>query len=192
MNNDLLILKKRMRMKLPRFVREDSQRKEVSAKWRKPQGQQNKVRKGVHGHIAMVKKGYRTPAETRGMTLQGLNPVLVRNEKEIDTLKKTDIAIISAGTGNRKKKIMLKKLQEKGINILNCRNPKEEINNIETQLNERKKTKLEKTKLKEQKKETKKEAKDKKQESALAEKISDEEKKIQEKKELDKLLTKGQ
>ncbi|MEK6856981.1 MAG: eL32 family ribosomal protein [Nanoarchaeota archaeon] len=185
----LLALKKKMRAKLPRFVREDIQRKEVSAKWRKPQGQQNKVRKQIHGHVAIVRKGYRTPAEIRGYTIAGHLPVRIYNENDVQKLTKENSAIIASGVGNKKKVALIKKLTEKGIKIQNIINPQEELKNIQTELENRKKSKQEKAKRKEEKREVKKA----KEEKPLAEKVEqtvqETDKKEQEKKELDKLLT---
>ena len=141
------------------------------------------------------RKGYRTPAEIRGYTLEGFLPVRVSSEKDIQKLTKENAAIISAGVGNRKKVILIKKLAEKGIKILNLKNPQEELKKIQTELENRKKETQLKAKAREKKKEAKEE-KNKKEEKPLAEKVEQENtesnKAEQEKKELDKLLTKAQ
>jgi len=98
--------------------------------------------------------------------------------------------IISSSLGDRKKITILKKVEERGFNILNIKDPGAYTKKVEDRINLRKKIKKEKE---EKAKETKKGGKEIKKEEGgqkLTEKISEEQKKDVDKKEKDKLLTK--
>ena len=184
-NTQLLSIKREMKSRQPAFIREDSQRKEVSAKWRKPQGQQNKVRKGIHGHISMVKAGYRSPLEIRGYTVrQGVLPVVIHNLNQVSKLGKENGAILGAGVGGKKKVELIRALQEKKIPILNLIDANKFVEKVQNDLKERKEARKQRLARKTQKKVEKKETKTEKVE------VKEEKSVEEQKKELDKMLTK--
>ncbi len=114
-----------MGRKKPKFVRTDSfrlarlgkNRKKLQV-WRRAKGMHNKLRKQREGYPAIPTIGYGSPRKESGK-VQGLNPVLVHNLNELQSVDKNSIAII-ARIGAKKKIEMLKVAQEKGIKVLNA------------------------------------------------------------------------
>jgi large subunit ribosomal protein L32e len=88
--------------------------------WRKPKGNDNKMRLQLKGYPPIVKIGYRNPREIRGLHPSGLEPVIVDNEKAIETLDPTKhLVIISATTGLRKRQKLIEVAEKKGLKIAN-------------------------------------------------------------------------
>lgn len=169
----LLAEKKKMNKDRPEFIRQDYDfRMRVhDLYWRKPRGHHSKVRRGEAGKGKMVQAGYRSPAELRGINLQGFRPLHVETMEQLKKINpKEDIAVMSSNLGLRKKVALAKFAIEKGIKFTNIKDAKKFIETVETQMKARKearkvavekKTKSEKKeeKKKEEKKETKAEAK---------------------------------
>ncbi len=89
-------------------------------KWRKPKGNDNKSRRQQKGYPPIVKIGYRTPKEVRGLHPSGLKPVVVHNVKELEGLKKDEVIVyIASNVGRRKREEILKKAQELGLRVAN-------------------------------------------------------------------------
>ena len=183
----LLELRKKMKRRKPDFVRQDIHKKtKLSKKWRKPKGYHAKMRQGKGGRRKTISTGYGTPKKVRGLTKEGLKPVLIRSLNLEGINAKEEGIIISSKLGSRKRVEIIKEAQKKGIAIINIKNADEYLKKIEDKLKvkeEQKKKRDEKKKEKEEK-EKKKEAKD------LTDKLSEEEKKEKDKIEKDKLLTK--
>ena len=183
---ELLELRKTMKGKKPKFIRQDAHKKRLKKRWVKPRGLHSKVRLKRAGHAKKVADGYRGPKEVRGLSKEGLKIILVHNENELKNIDNTKEGIILAsGVGLKNKIILLKKAKEIGINVLNL--------NIDEYLKKKEeliKKKSEKRKVKEDKRKKRKEEKKDDKEAKLEEKLSDDEKKEVEKKERDKLLTK--
>ncbi|MEI6731197.1 MAG: eL32 family ribosomal protein [archaeon] len=107
-----------------RFVRTDSfrhlrlgkKRRKLQV-WRRPRGTRNKLRLKRVGHPALPTVGHRTSKAESGR-LKGLYPLLVNNLQDIDKATKENIIII-ARVGAKKKLEMIKKIQEKGLQIAN-------------------------------------------------------------------------
>ncbi len=189
---ELMELRKQIKTKKPNFIREDAQRKEVPAKWKRPVGIHSKVRHGFRGHIVKVKPGFGSPTLVKGLDRSGLIIVLVNNQNDLLNLTKQDGVILSSKLGTKKKVELIKKCIEKNIKILNLKDPQEYIKSIENKLQQQKKNKQEIKQKKEEKAkeiEKKLEKKESKEEK-LAEKVDQETKKEEDKKELDKILTK--
>jgi len=184
----LLDLRKQIKAKKPNFIREDAERKCVPAKWKRPVGIHNKVRHGFQGHISKVKPGFGSPKQVKGLDRTGLRPILINNVDDLLKLTKSDGAIIASSLGIKKKIEILKKCIEKKIIILNIKKPEEYIKSIENKLQENKKQKQELKKKREQKAKTI-EKKDEKGENKLSDKLDQETKKEEDKKQLDKILT---
>jgi len=190
---ELLTLKQKIRNRIPEFLRDGyNNLPRLKAKvWRKPKGIHSKLRHGFAGHRTRVEPGYGTPAELRGVGKEGLLQVVVHNIKELEKVDNKKQGAIIAKIGLQKKIEIIKKSHEKNITILNIRNTKEFITKIEEELKKRKDAKKNKTTQKEEKTKTReKEAEKKvKNEEKKSEAITDEIKKEQEKKQLDKVLT---
>ncbi len=85
--------------------------------WRKPTGRHNKMREQRKGAPVIVSIGYRTNKKLRDR-LMNKKPVKISNLKELEKVKKDEIAIIS-GVGKRKKIEIAKKAKEMKIEIYN-------------------------------------------------------------------------
>ena len=184
---EALELRKRIKSKKPKFVREDAhKRKALHQHWRKPKGLHSKMRRQRHGKPALVAAGYGGPSSVHGLHKSGLLPVVIYNIADIGKLKK-DVhgAVIGAGVGARKRTILLTKLKESNIRALNIKDTDAYIKKVEEALTKRKSAKTAATKKKEAKKEEKKPEKKK-----LTEKVTEETAKEEKKKEMDKVLTK--
>lgn len=189
----LLKIRKVLQKKRPVFRREDCNKlKSLSPSWRRPTGTHSKVRHQIKGHVLRIKTGYRSPAEIRGSHKSGLFPVMVFAVSDFDNIKKeTQGVVIGASVGLRNKVLMLQKAKQMGVRVLNVKNSDEFIKNVEDSLKKRKDVKKAREKKKESREAEKKEkSADKK--PALAEKVEGEEKKSQEKKDLDKELIRRQ
>ncbi|MDP7180550.1 MAG: 50S ribosomal protein L32e [Candidatus Woesearchaeota archaeon] len=186
----LLELRRKLKKKKPTFIRQDAHKKpRIGYKWRRPNGSDSKMRRGMKGYRRSVALGWGSPNEVKGLHKSGLKMVIVHSEKDMDGLDSSKEGIIIGGTvGMRKKVLMLKKANEKGIEVLNVKNVDDYLKNVD-ELNKKKKSEREKIKKRRQKAEKKKEKEKDKLEGKLQ---TDEEKKEEEKKERDKVLTKKQ
>ncbi|MEM0372596.1 MAG: eL32 family ribosomal protein [archaeon] len=114
------MIKKR---KKPRFHRQYSQTRiaiKNNPRWRKPRGiySWQALGKKSRGHVPTV--GYRQPKEVRGKHPSGYEEVLVKNEKQLESIDAKKQAIrLSAALGMKKKLRIAKKAEEKKIIILN-------------------------------------------------------------------------
>lgn len=110
--------------KKPKFLRKDScsisrlgKGRRKKQKWRKPKGRHNKLRakKRSVGYFPSI--GYRAPKPLRG-TINGLKPMLIKNEKDLAKLHKGEIAVLS-NVGLKKKIQIAKKASDMAIEFLN-------------------------------------------------------------------------
>lgn len=172
----------------PSFTRQEyPARKKLDKVWRKPKGIHSKMRDKKRGKKVQPTVGWKAPRIVRGLTRDGLVPVMINNLKDIVNLKQTDLAVISSKIGMRKKIEILKKLKEKKVKVLDTKDVEKAISSLKEKLQVRKKEKQERlnSKTEEEKKlEKKPEPKEQKQ--------TEEEKKKQEKEEKRKVLEGGQ
>ena len=119
--------------------------------WRKPTGRHNKMRLKRKGYPAVVSVGYQTDKKTTE-TINGKYPLIVYNVKDLEKIKKNNIAIIG-NVGMKKKIEIVKKAKEEKILIRNI-NIKKFLKEIEKK--EAKKTKKVEEKPKKKTKEKKK------------------------------------
>lgn len=80
--------------------------------WRSPKGRDNKMREKRKGYPAVVSIGYRKKNSERK------NRKIIRNIKDLDLVKKNEIAVLG-NIGKKKKLEILKKSVEKKIPIEN-------------------------------------------------------------------------
>jgi large subunit ribosomal protein L32e len=109
---------------MTKFLRRDSKKYSKLGKkrkkkqiWRSPKGRDNKMREQIKGHPKTVSIGYGTNKNSRGK-IKEQKPVLVKTIKELEKIKKNEIAIIS-NIGKKKKRELVEKAKEKGIKIHN-------------------------------------------------------------------------
>lgn len=209
----LLEVRKQLRKRKPDFIRSDYGKKaRLDKKWRKPRGKTNKLRLKKRGYRVYVSSGYRSPALIRGFSKNGLEPIIVNNLSDLNSMdKNTQTAVISSTMGQRKKIEIVKKAKEMKIVLQNVNDIEKYLKSVEKNMELRKSNKKEiinkkkervkeaEAKLKEaEKKKNQKEvqepvkevSKDKISESEKVEKS--EETKKKEKTEKDKILTQRQ
>jgi large subunit ribosomal protein L32e len=190
----LLEVRKRIKNRKPTFLKQDAHKKaRLAKKWKRPRGIHSKMRENRKGHPKSARTGYGSPNEVKGLHKSGLMFTIINSPPELAKLdaKKQGI-VIGSQVGVRKKVEIVRKALEIKASILNMKEPEKFLKETEELF----KKKLEEKKMKE----AEKEKKAKEKEKAAAEKkeekkesvetiVSDEEKKEQEKKEFDKLLT---
>ncbi len=88
--------------------------------WRKPKGNDSKMRLQLKGYPPIVKAGYGTSREIRGLHPSGLKPVIISNAKELEKLDPAKhIVVISSTVGLRKRLAIVEAAREKGLRIAN-------------------------------------------------------------------------
>ncbi|MBN1175212.1 hypothetical protein JXA48_01070 [Candidatus Woesearchaeota archaeon] len=190
----LLEIKRKLKSRKPNFRRHDSHKKvRVSASWRSPKGHQSKQRLNRRGYARGIATGYGAPKEVYGLTRDGLTQNVISSVKELDAFDpKKDGIIISRTLGNRKRVDVVKAATEKKFVILNL--DVEKFNkSMEAQLKEKESRQKVIAKKRDEKEKAAKKS-DKKSDKQSVEKqntadLTDEEKKLAEKKEHDKILT---
>ncbi|MBW2983695.1 50S ribosomal protein L32e [Candidatus Woesearchaeota archaeon] len=190
---NLLELRKQIKGKKPKFVRQDLKKKRVSKNWRRPRGIDSKLRLKLKGHAKKVSIGYGSPKKVKGLHKSGLKVVFVSSPADLDGInKEKEGAIIKGSVGLRKKVELVNKAKEKGIKILNLKDPDQFLKCVVELMKKKKEEKRKIAEKKEKKaKQLKEKAKKKEEKGELADKIkSEEERKEEEKMEKDKLLTK--
>jgi large subunit ribosomal protein L32e len=177
----LLALRKQIKDKKPEFIRPQAgKKKKVDVKWRQPGGHHSKLRHRMSGKGNYVEIGWGSPAAVRGLHRSGLKMVIVYN---VDGLKKLNIKLegaLIANVGDRKKIEIIKAAEKMGIKVLNVKDSKKFISDVESALKQRKdfrasrlsKDKDKKSGKKEEKKEPEMSAEDKaEQQKKEAEKV---------------------
>tara|TARA_Y100000310_G_C20656568_1_gene802252 strand:+ start:44 stop:610 length:567 start_codon:yes stop_codon:yes gene_type:complete len=180
----LLELKKKIKAKRPRFIRQDTHAiKRIEVKWRKPKGVHSKMRHKIKSKRSTPSPGYRSPAKVRGL-IDGLGYKIVYNVGELKNIDKEKVGIIIGATVGKMKKVeIIKSAKNEEIKILNI-DGDEYIKKFEEFVEKKKKVKDEK-KVKEEKKKEKKVKEEKKvKDESVEDKLKEE------KKEKDKVLIK--
>lgn len=110
--------------KLPKFLRRNWSKASRLGKgrkkkqiWRSPKGRHSKTRNERKGYPAIVKIGYKQEQKESGL-IEKKTPVMVNNVKQLEGMKKEQIAIIG-NVGNKKRIEIAKKAKEKGIAVSN-------------------------------------------------------------------------
>lgn len=132
-----------MRLK---FLRQNSSRKKLKQKWRKPSGIHSKLRLNKAGHRKKPSPGFRSPKKERASNVSLINSIYgLTNAKQS--------ILLSSNLGLKKRLEILKRARELNLNILNIKNPDEFIKkaneSLEKRKQEKKKKETEKRKSKE-------------------------------------------
>ena len=105
-DNRLLRLRKRMNAKRPAFYRHLWWKfSKFDLVWRKPKGNDNKMRLQLKGYPPIVKVGYRGPRAVRGLHPTGREIVIVHNVSELERVDKEAQIVYIARTVGKKKRI---------------------------------------------------------------------------------------
>jgi len=105
----------------PKFRRQEWFRYRMFGdEWRKPQGGQSKLRRHFGYRWNLPSIGYRGPRAVRGLHPSGFQEILVHNERQLEGLDATKQAVrIAHGVGARKREMIEKACDDKGLRILN-------------------------------------------------------------------------
>ena len=105
----------------PTFRRQEWFRyRKFGDEWRKPQGGQSKLRRHFGYRWNLPSIGYRGPREVRGLHPSGFREVIVHNVRQLEGLDPTKQAVrVAHGVGARKRELIEKACDEKGLRILN-------------------------------------------------------------------------
>jgi len=88
--------------------------------WRRPRGLQSKQRRHYGYRARIVRIGYRSPADVRGLVPSGFRPVLVRTSSELEGLDaKVQAAVIARTVGTRRRLVLEEEARKLGIRVLN-------------------------------------------------------------------------
>jgi large subunit ribosomal protein L32e len=88
--------------------------------WRRPRGLQSKQRRHYGYRAKIVRIGYGSPADVRGLTPSGYRPILVHHVDELSALDpKLEAAIIARTVGTRRRLGLEDAARKLGIRVLN-------------------------------------------------------------------------
>ena len=172
----------------PRFIRQDTyKKKRLGGKWKRPKGLHSKTRNNFKGHRKNISVGYKAPPETRGL-VKNLENVVVYTLKQIENINpKVQGISIATSVGLKNKILLVEKAKERGIKILNIKNPDEFIARKKDKKAKRKRVKKKETPKPEEKPKAKELPKE---EVKPEEKPQEEAKEENAKEEYEKILTK--
>jgi len=188
--NDLLQLRKTLKSKKPKFLRQDATKIDEVRKrnWKQPKGIHSAMRNKKKGYRKQPSMGYGSPRKVRGLSPTGLIPIRVFNLNDLEKVTKNHAVIIGGSVGAKKRIEILKQVKTRGLSLLQVKKIDDLIKRIETNVKAKKEVKLTKKK---QKLAIKKEA-PKKEEKQKTESVKTEEEKTEElKKQKQKVLEKG-
>lgn len=120
---NLLKARKIKKARKPHFFRQEwfrfgNQRKKW-LKWRKPRGNQSKMRMHKKSRGAWVDAGYGAPVAVRGLHPSGLRELIVHNSQQLAVATKNFAVRIAHGVGGRKRAEIMKATEEMKLKVLN-------------------------------------------------------------------------
>ena len=175
--NSLLKIRNAAKAKKPKFLRQDAQRLvRLSNKWIAPKGRHSKMRFRLRSYRKQPSTGYSSPKQVRGLTRQGHELIVINNITELEGV--ITPVVIASKLGKKSKIEIIKRCQDKKIEILNLKDPSAYIKQIEDAI----KKKKEEIKNRKEKKEKKKAEKTKEKPK---EKEEEKPKDVEEKKEIE-------
>jgi len=165
--NKLLEIRNKSKAKKPEFERQDSNIfKQFRGIYRKPKGIHSKMRKGFKGHKVLPTIGYGSPRSINGLTRQGLKPITITNINDVKKIKQGEIIVLSRTLGLKKRIVILQKIKEMKLSVLNIKNIDEFLNKAKENFEGKKKEhKGKQEQRKKAKEEAEKKATEKKQET---------------------------
>ncbi|ADN51779.1 50S ribosomal protein L32e [Vulcanisaeta distributa] len=119
----LLRLRLLMERREPRWMRMDEWRYLRVAHgehWRRPRGNDNKIRLEIKGYPKRVKVGYGKPRLTRNLHPSGFKLVIVHRPEDVDKVDPAREAIVIGRTvGLRKRVEIVRRAIERGVRVIN-------------------------------------------------------------------------
>jgi len=170
---DKLKLRNSMKKRKPTFERQYANvMKKFKGSWNKPRGMHSKMRRGMRGKKLLPTVGFRSPNAVRGLLRTGFESVVVSNIAELQKIDpKTQVAVLAANLGMRKRVEFLNKAMELKIQVHNVKEPIKYVEEAKKEVADRKKISTERKNSKDKKrseKEAAKEAEKKKEAKAEA------------------------
>ena len=132
-------------------------RRKKLLKYRKARGGDNKMRKGMKGHLRNVTIGFRGDNKDRYL-ISGLMPVMIYNLNDLKNIKKGEIAVL-AKVGNKNRLEIAEYSMKHNVKVHNLKNEK-----FMKKIEEYKRLRKEEEKLRNERKMHKKSKEEKKQE----------------------------
>ena len=123
-NKEKLQAREAVSSRRPNFIRPESWRyKRLETTWRKPKGIDNHQRKQKsRGRPGLVKVGYGTPKIAYGLHPSGYTDNLIHNANDLENLNpKEDGIRFGHSLGTKKRKELIKIIQEKKFKVFNAR-----------------------------------------------------------------------
>jgi large subunit ribosomal protein L32e len=118
----LLETRKEVKDRKPEFKQQNfGRKKRISDRWRRPRGIQSKMRHKFKGYPIMISKGWRSPADVRGMDNKGNETVLIHNIKELEAVQKHQAIVIVGTVGNKKRLEIIEKAEQLKIPVVNIK-----------------------------------------------------------------------
>ncbi len=116
-----LELRKEMAVRRPEFLRAESYKAErLGHKWRRPRGEQGKMRVGVYYRPKSVSAGYGSPVQTRRLHPSGFAEKLVHNVSELEGVNSETTAVrVAHSVGTRKRNEIAEEAKRLNIRVLN-------------------------------------------------------------------------
>ena len=160
----LEVRKERKSQKYDFVVKESKFSARVKSRWRFPRGKHSKVRQMHRGRPVMPSPGFGSPKEVKNLHSSGLRFNVINNVSNLNGLdNKEDGIVISSTIGKRKKLSLIKIILDKGFKIINIKNPNKLVEDIKSELEERKNKRSEASKDKKKKLESRKKKAEKKE-----------------------------
>jgi len=119
---DAVKLRNKRKKKKPEFLRQEAGKfKKLKKCWRRPPGRHSKLRRGRKPRGRKPSVGYGSPMEARGLTREGMRPVLVASVDDLKKLDKgKDAAIIRSAVGKKKRAEIIIEAEKTGVTVLNA------------------------------------------------------------------------
>src|SRR3989338_2375903 len=184
-NEKMLELRRKMKARMPNFVRQQGHYKvKLALKWRQPKGQHSKLRRKYRAKVNHPSPGYSSPRSVRGLSRTGFKPVSVSSMKDFEGLKSAEHGVIfSKSVGKKSKVELVKKALSMNLKLLNMRNAESFLKAVEDEFAKKKeesKKKLEKKSKSKEEALKKAEAKKEKKEDKKEEKTEEDKKEKEE------------
>tara|TARA_Y100000310_G_C20690729_1_gene822021 strand:- start:3405 stop:3983 length:579 start_codon:yes stop_codon:yes gene_type:complete len=165
--NKLLELRNAKKAKKPAFKRQDSHKWDrLDERWRQPKGGDSKLRKKRRGKRRHPSMGFSSPRKVKGLNKLGFEEVLVKNVDLLDSIDPKKQVVLVGKVGKKKKIEIIKKSEEMKLTVVNVKDIKAFIAEVDKKMVDKKNKikELEEKKAKRVKKDDKKAKKEVKKE----------------------------